>query len=381
MVNIKISVIIPVYNMELFISNCLDSVIYQTLKEIEIICINDGSTDASYEILNEYADKDNRVKIISQNNQGVSYARNNGINAANGEFVCFMDPDDFYPDNTVLYNLYVATTENKALICGGSWSSYLNGRVNSVYSGEYVDYTFHENKMLNYSEYQYDYGYQRFIYNLQMLKINNIYFPAYLRFQDPPFFVKAMIFAQKFYAITQITYRYRLGHQDYNWSKQKTEDLVRGLIDNLRMSKETGLEKLHAITVARFSGNHLKAIMKYLDERDSFLLYLLILANSQIDFDLLSKYNKYSMKPEFGFLLEPLYLFLNNYADISKKLLDKTRELNVVSASRSYRLGRILTWFPRKLRGLFFCLKKKGLIYTIKRLKYTFVKHIYSEIS
>ena len=95
---VTLSVIVPVYNTEKYLRECLDSVINQTLKDIEIICINDGSTDRSLDILKEYALKDNRIKIIDKKNEGVAAARNDGIRIANGEFVCFMDSDDYYPD-------------------------------------------------------------------------------------------------------------------------------------------------------------------------------------------------------------------------------------------------------------------------------------------
>ena len=93
--NIKVSVIVPVYNVGKYLPECLNSLINQTLKEIEIICINDGSTDNSLEILNGYAQKDNRIKVINQENQGVSVARNVGIDLANGEYLMFLDGDDY----------------------------------------------------------------------------------------------------------------------------------------------------------------------------------------------------------------------------------------------------------------------------------------------
>ncbi len=91
----KISVIVPVYNSEKYLPKCLDSLINQTFNDIEIICVNDGSTDASAEILNHYAEKYDKIKIITQRNQGLSSARNKGIEAACGEYISFVDSDDF----------------------------------------------------------------------------------------------------------------------------------------------------------------------------------------------------------------------------------------------------------------------------------------------
>lgn len=92
--NPKVSVIIPVYNTEKYLREALDSIVNQTLKEIEIITINDGSTDSSLDILNEYAKKDNRIIVYSQENQGQAIARNFGIEKSKGKYIYFFDSDD-----------------------------------------------------------------------------------------------------------------------------------------------------------------------------------------------------------------------------------------------------------------------------------------------
>ena len=93
----KVSVIIPVYNVEKYIPECLDSVLNQTFKDIEIICINDCSTDGSFNILKKYAQKDKRIRVIDfLKNQGVSIARNTGIEEASGDYIAFLDPDDWW---------------------------------------------------------------------------------------------------------------------------------------------------------------------------------------------------------------------------------------------------------------------------------------------
>ncbi len=91
----KISIIVPVYNVEKYLRKCLDSLVNQTLNDIEIICINDGSKDSSLNILNEYAQKDSRIRLINQDNLGVSAARNAGLAVAKGEYVMFVDSDDY----------------------------------------------------------------------------------------------------------------------------------------------------------------------------------------------------------------------------------------------------------------------------------------------
>lgn len=90
----EISVVIPVYNVEKFLAECLDSVVAQTFRDIEIICVNDGSTDRSPEILREYAAKDERFRIVDKENAGVSAARNDGIRMAEGKYILLVDSDD-----------------------------------------------------------------------------------------------------------------------------------------------------------------------------------------------------------------------------------------------------------------------------------------------
>lgn len=97
--DIKLSVIIPVYNAEEYLEQCLDSVANQTLREMEIICVDDESTDHSLEILRDYQKKDSRLVIIEQKNQGAGTARNNGIAAAKGEYLHFLDADDWMAEN------------------------------------------------------------------------------------------------------------------------------------------------------------------------------------------------------------------------------------------------------------------------------------------
>ncbi len=106
MKNPKVSVVVPVYNVEKYLEECLDSLINQTLSEIEIICIDDGSTDRCPEILKNYADKDDRIKIITKQNEGQGIARNIGVKSAVGEYLIFVDSDDWLELNALelLYN-------------------------------------------------------------------------------------------------------------------------------------------------------------------------------------------------------------------------------------------------------------------------------------
>lgn len=99
--NIKFSIIIPVYNVEEYLAECIDSILSQDYNNIQILCINDGSTDNSLKLLEKYAQKDRRIKIFSQKNQGQGIARNVGIKNATGDYIMFIDPDDWILPNTL----------------------------------------------------------------------------------------------------------------------------------------------------------------------------------------------------------------------------------------------------------------------------------------
>lgn len=107
-----ISVIIPVYNVEMYLNNCIDSVINQTYKNIEIILVDDGSTDDSANICDDYAKKDSRIKVIHKENGGLSDARNAGTKVSTGKYITFIDSDDYIEKDYVEY-LYELLTKNK----------------------------------------------------------------------------------------------------------------------------------------------------------------------------------------------------------------------------------------------------------------------------
>ena len=138
----KVSVIVPVYNQEKYIGRCIDSILSQTMTDFELILINDGSIDKSLDILKKYAKKDKRIKVIDQKNMGVAKTRNKGIDLASGEFIAFVDNDD-YLDNTYLEEFldvsgdadvvvggYKRVSEEKVLfekkITNNNWSKYEN---------------------------------------------------------------------------------------------------------------------------------------------------------------------------------------------------------------------------------------------------------------
>ena len=113
-----ISVIVPVYNVERYLRKCLDSICCQTYRNLEILCVNDGSTDGSATILEEYAAKDSRIKVFTQANAGLSAARNTGLNHATGEWITGVDSDDYLEKDTIEYALAGAAEHSDIVFFG-----------------------------------------------------------------------------------------------------------------------------------------------------------------------------------------------------------------------------------------------------------------------
>lgn len=256
--DIKISVIIPVYNMACYIRECLNSVLQQTLREIEIIMIDDGSTDGSLAVMAEYQKKYNNIKTIRQTNQGAGVARNNGIRHAVGKYIAMMDPDDFYPQNDSLEELYRTAEEKHVVMCGGVVIRNYNGVREVKRKGEVKEYFC--NRKVKVDEYPYVGGHCRYLFQKDFLWDNNIFYPAYRRYQDPPFLLKAMLCAGEFYGINQEVYEYRVAYKDVKYTINCCIDVLCGIRDMFLLASEnnliclkTSLETIYEnYTIARY---------------------------------------------------------------------------------------------------------------------------------
>lgn len=247
----SLSIIIPIYNKSEYLVECIESVRGQSLKDIEIICVDDGSTDGSAEIVAKFAKQDSRIKLIRQQNLGAGAARNTGIKVAMGEYVAFLDADDFYPSGDTLARIYAAAKANNADICGGSFCEIRSDEIVTKFDGIMSGNTFVRDGWISYRDYQFDYGFYRFIYRREFLLQNSLTFPNYRRYQDPPFMLQAFAAAGKFYAIPDVTYCYRVSECPVNWTAEKVLDLLCGIEDNLRFSSDYTFGKVHALNYYR----------------------------------------------------------------------------------------------------------------------------------
>ena len=142
----KVSVIIPVYNVEKYLARCLDSVLGQSFHDIEVLCIDDGSTDSSPEILRRYADRDARICIITQENQGVSVARNAGLDSAKGEWIAFVDSDDeVMPD---IWETLLTEVRDEDAVCFSAEEIQMENEKQATIHSGYFDVKFSGTKEL-----------------------------------------------------------------------------------------------------------------------------------------------------------------------------------------------------------------------------------------
>ena len=272
----KISVIIPIYNQEQYLYNCLESVLLQNLQEIEVICVNDGSTDKSFDILSELAWSDDRLRIINQENKGVGEARNTGIREARGEYIAFIDPDDQYYNFKALETLYGFANQNEADICGGCFTKQIEGQgEQDVFSGSEARYAFDEDRFYSYKEYQYDFGFHRFIYSSKFIMENKLFFPSLKRFQDPLWFVEVMHKAGRFFGVSEKVYLYRKGHKEKTFDKEKVCHIITGITEVAKIAVENNYDHLVALERMRLIRDYAEDIYLYLCDGDEDILRLL----------------------------------------------------------------------------------------------------------
>ncbi|MBQ9025721.1 MAG: glycosyltransferase [Methanobrevibacter sp.] len=201
----KVSIIMPVYNDANLLDKSINSFLNQTLDNIELICVNDGSTDGSLEILNSYSEEYESVKVLTQSNQGSGKARNYGISQAQGEYIGFLDADDYFIDNDSLEKLYETAIKNDALMVTGNIKLVDDNDKFSqfIYLEYYKDY-----KVILPQEYGIPWAFYKNIYKTEFIQENNILFPDLLRGQDPVFLAEIMSKMDKIYTVPTDFYAY-----------------------------------------------------------------------------------------------------------------------------------------------------------------------------
>uniref|UniRef100_UPI0040560F66 glycosyltransferase n=1 Tax=Acetatifactor sp. TaxID=1872090 RepID=UPI0040560F66 len=257
----KISVIIPIYNMGKYLEECLGSIVNQSIEGLEIIAVNDGSTDNSLDILKRYSQKYPNIIIHSQSNQGQASAKNYGILHATGKYIAIMDPDDYYPNNECLERLYNCAEENGAIICGGLLQEKSGDKI--YLADPEVAEEYYHNQFVDIHEYNDMYRHQRYLYNREFLIDNNILFPLYRRYEDQPFTIKALCTAGVFYASDIPVYIKRVAHKTEKNSLRVCIDILCGIRDAARICKDNNLERIYERSLCKIVDAYQIPFYKY----------------------------------------------------------------------------------------------------------------------
>ncbi len=239
---VKVSLIIPVYNVQNYLYNCLKSAVNQTLKDIEIIIINDGSTDLSIDIIKNFIKCDERIIFINQQNQGLSHARNVGIKKAKGEYIAFLDSDDTI-DITFLEKMYNNAKETNSDVVMCNYVRVID-KSNKVYS---INRKLKQNifsskeavhKIILDISIQ-NYAWDK-IYKRSLFIDNNIFYPEGIYFEDMPTTFKLFFYANQISYIDEFLYNYL--QREKSITKTFSDKHINDIIKALSLMKEFMLD-------------------------------------------------------------------------------------------------------------------------------------------
>lgn len=244
----KVSVVIPIYNSEKFIRKCIESCINQTLKDIEIIIVDDESEDNSLFIAKEYAKKDNRIKVYNQKNSGVSVSRNKGIDEATSEWITFLDGDDWIQNDFIEKMYNIAIKKNYDIVISGFYSNnrnvekverFLSINSREIKSNEQISLVKNciRKTELGYKNSSTNIGVPwAKLYNVNYIRKNRCYFKVGLkRMQDMIFNLEAFYLAKKIMYINEPLYHYRI-HENSATTKYTKDffDTAKNILNSLK---------------------------------------------------------------------------------------------------------------------------------------------------
>lgn len=263
----KLTIIIPLYNVAKYIGHCIDSIEQQTLQDLEIICVDDGSSDDTCKVVESYMERDKRISIYIQDHAGAGAARNLALNKARGKYIAFLDGDDFYFDNFALETMYNEAIKNGAEVCASYRKNFINGKIENENFLTEFDCCGQSSIWINFQDHQNDWHFHSFIYKRKLLLANNINFPHYLRYQDPPFLLKVMIRVQRFLLVPVFLYCYRQSYRIFHLSELQVYHVLSGIYDNLLLADKYRYDKLSLLLCERIDTIYYEEIISHLSAR------------------------------------------------------------------------------------------------------------------
>lgn len=304
---IKISVVVPIFNVENYIGPCLDSILNQTLKEFEVICVNDGSTDSSLDILKDYASKDDRIKIINKDNAGYGHTMNIGMDMASGEYFVIVESDDFILPE-MFETLYSAAKENDLdFVKSDFYRFYGDENNNNIIkdyqkldpSGKYYNKIFSTHE--NHETYKLLMNTWTGLYNIDFLRKNNIRHSETpgASYQDNGFWFKTFFHGKRVMFLPEPFYMYRRDNPNSsvrNKTKIYAMDTEYELINDFLEHHGEKDDFLDAFVYAKYHNFHFTMDRIGLEFKKEFLLktsdyFNELKKNNQLNTSLLEEYD------------------------------------------------------------------------------------------
>lgn len=361
----KVSVIIPVFNTEKYIEECLMSVLSQTLKDIEVICINDGSTDHSLEILKDFRERDDRVTVLDQLNEGQSSARNKALSLATGKYIYFMDSDDLITSQ-MLEELYTMSEEKNLDILYFSGTSFYEtdelAKKHKGFSNTYFRKGNYPNvldgiKMFSKLSVNKDYFVSpclQFI-RREFLEEKKVRFYEGIIHEDNCFTFETLLQAERVSCVNDI-YFYRRVRTASVMTNEENYRNLKGyfccLMKQLRFAGELKIDDVEA----NMGIAHILSMLNYHVKR----IYMkLPKAEKEKFINECSSYERY--------LFDSLILSSIKIQKSDKeKIQSLNKQLKKIKKSRTYRIGKIFTYPVWLIKGGIKCWRQHGMIYTWK---------------
>lgn len=280
--SVAISIIIPVYNEQRTLERCLDSIYAQSIKNIEILCCDDGSTDKTLDILQEYAERYDNIKIFRQKNQGAGAARNLCLDNVSGNFICFMDADDYYIDSNALQMLYEAAVEQGLNVaCGFLQENNLTGNIEKM--PQFRQFTEKESRVVTFREYQNDSYFQCYLFKSDFIQREGIRFPLFRRFQDPIFLANCLHAAKKYVIVPVEFYFHQRDDQKITYDRIRANDLAKGLRCQLQFAIEHDYSDLKNKMRNRINKYYREYLIQNMTPDNYELLNILLEINNMLD--------------------------------------------------------------------------------------------------
>jgi Glycosyltransferases involved in cell wall biogenesis len=386
-----ISVIIPVYNVEKYLDQCIKSVLDQTLKDIELICVDDGSTDGSLAILNSFAAQDRRMRVLTQKNLGAGAARNKGLETAHGKYLSFLDADDFF-EPTMLELAYNRGEQTQAdiVLFRENWYRDLDQRFeerahvaaakNLPAADVFSPGDIQMSPFLALMGWAWDKLFRR-----DYIQKTGLRFQEIRIYNDMSFTYSAVLLAERLTFIDRVLVHQRIqrGGAISTTIPRYWNCILQALSAVKKNLDQAGLYSLFESAYINYALHMLLFTLTRTDKSYPYM-YDKLQREGFAQLGITSNEGAYENKEEYQRYLQIINTPIidawsaqindlktreaaaSRVQALQKENSELKKQISLIEASATYRIGHAVTWLPRKLRGLILCYREHGLRYALQ---------------